>query len=402
MYTTKDYLEDRLQHPRRSQLNTIQSIILYLFLIVNTFQYSIWGIFEPIYGYLRVLSIILVIFLTLTVPIKRILYTIKANQFIRWFCILLGVFSLLSFSLYAFFNANIDFSTHRDLLLTTITLIIGYNLSLSKGQLARYIYTYIIAASISALSFLMRFGVHISSFYFEGVYKNQIGVFLGIFSIISISLIFSQGINNRRKRNVLLLCTIILILTIAILRARTSLLFVFAVIVYSIVINKSMKTKNKLFLFACIATILIAFSSEIYRVFVANKDISDINNISSGRIGRILDGLAFLKNHPLSGSLWQEKYLGEIIHVYILKRIVDYGLLLSIPIIILYIYTWFIALKNIVTHRKDFVNSLVPLTLFFLLLVSLNEYSYPFSPLSSVFIVYLMFGQYLKNNSSLI
>ena len=163
-----------------------------------------------------------------------------------------------------------------------------------------------------------------------------------------------------------------------------------------------MKTKNKLFLFACIATILIAFSSEIYRVFVANKDISDINNISSGRIGRILDGLAFLKNHPLSGSLWQEKYLGEIIHVYILKRIVDYGLLLSIPIIILYIYTWFIALKNIVTHRKDFVNSLVPLTLFFLLLVSLNEYSYPFSPLSSVFIVYLMFGQYLKNNSSLI
>ena len=127
MYTTKDYLEDRLQHPRRSQLNTIQSIILYLFLIVNTFQYSIWGIFEPIYGYLRVLSIILVIFLTLTVPIKRILYTIKANQFIRWFCILLGVFSLLSFSLYAFFNANIDFSTHRDLLLTTITLIIGYN-----------------------------------------------------------------------------------------------------------------------------------------------------------------------------------------------------------------------------------------------------------------------------------
>ncbi len=399
IYTPKEYLEDRLQNPQRSQLNTIQSIVLYLFLIVNTFQYSIWGIFEPIYGYLRVLSIILVILLALTIPIKRVLYTIKANQFTRWFCILLGVFSLLSFSLYAFFNANIDFSTHRDLLLTIITLIIGYNLSLSKGQLARYIYTYIIAASISALSILMRFGIHISSFYFEGVYKNQIGVFLGIFSIISISLLFSQDIKNRRKRNVLLLCSIILLLTIAILRARTSLLFVFAVIVYSIAINKSMKTKNKLFIFVCIAVILIAFSGEIYRIFVANKDVSDLNNISSGRIGRILDGLTFLKNHPLSGGLWHEKYNGGIIHVYILKRIVDYGLLLSIPIIILYVYTWCVTLKNILVNKRNFINALAPLILLFILLVSLNEYSYPFSPLSSIFIVYLLFGNYLSTST---
>ena len=245
----------------------------------------------------------------------------------------------------------------------------------------------------------MRFGIHISSFYFEGVYKNQIGVFLGIFSIISISLLFSQDIKNRQKRNVLLLCSIILLLTIAILRARTSLLFVFAVIVYSIAINKSMKTKNKLFIFACIAVIFIAFSGEIYRIFVANKDVSDLNNISSGRIGRILDGLTFLKNHPLSGSLWQEQYSGGIIHVYILKRYVDYGLLLSIPITILYVYTWCVTLKNILVNKRNFIKALAPLILLFILLVSLNEYSYPFSPLSSIFIVYLLFGNYLSTST---
>lgn len=372
--------------------NRKQHVLLYLLLLVNTFQYSFWGCQEPLYGKLRIITIILLVLLFASCLFSRksLLKNIICIPVIKIFFWCLIFFTLPSVILLSL-GASISFSSHRDIFITLIIIVIGSNIEFTAKSYKNFLSVYILAGAICASSFISFLGFKIPEYYFIGLYKNQLTPFFSILSIIT----FNFLLKDKKKLLYILLLGVYLSV-IAILRGRAALLSLTITFILYIWISPKISIYLKLLLIA-IPAIYFAFNPKIiYEIFVAGKDIADINSVSSGRIERIHDGLMFLNDNLLKGSLWYPQYNGDIVHVYILKRIIDFGLLLATPIIILYFYIFISGTKDAVSqHSTDNLRH-APLAIFFLFLVSLNEYSYPFSPVSSTMLAYLTYGVFLR------
>lgn len=135
-----------------------------------------------------------------------------------------------------------------------------------------------------------------------------------------------------------------------------------------------------------------AAGRSIWDSLTANRDVGNVDDLSSGRVSLIEDALAFIPDHFLLGNLFSDPaYLG-VPHNYVLNKFVQFGVLGSVPFIALYVGLWRRALKG----RGDAgpgeeIRDLSGKLLLFLLFVSLWEYSYPFGPgVSSAFVWMLM------------
>ncbi len=127
-----------------------------------------------------------------------------------------------------------------------------------------------------------------------------------------------------------------------------------------------------------------------------NRIITDLNALSSGRIQLIEDSFVWIKTYPLFGFIGVESIpISEYTHVFILHTWMQYGLLGSFPFLLFYLFFVLIIIKILFNIEKDVFSILVFMLLSVSYVISLLEYSYPYGPGVSQFILWMMLGQYV-------
>lgn len=389
-------MEIRLQG-RRTAVGVVQLVILYLILIVNCLQQSVFALDSHVYEILRCMTIGAFACLVVTVPFRCIIRSLCEVKCIRFVSISLLVFVTISLLL-LLFGADFSFSTHRDLLITLLLLLCGYNLKVSQEDVDVYVGVYVIGGALVALSFLVEYGFSVPEHYLAGVYKNQIGVLYGVLFLFCISLIAT-----RRRPILFFICLIVLLWGLLVLRARTSLSIAVILMLFFTVLLPGVSRKVKFLVVLLVVGVIFCFKDALFNAFFSGKDLNDIDSISSSRISRVSESIDFLRRNFLDGSLWEDKYPGKRVHVFMLDLLVRFGFVLALPVLVVYIYLFRVGLVR--AFRMSIARSVlgvVPFCVLFLLITGLNEFSLPFSPASVTYLVYLALGLYLRalNSSS--
>jgi O-antigen ligase len=244
--------------------------------------------------------------------------------------------------------------------------------------------------------------------------KNQIGPMIG-YSI----LIFLYFINSYKKIWLKMIASGLVVFSLLILlavRNRSAIVGISLMIVfilgYSIYIGiKKLLQNNKrevLITFGVITIVTFiglqleviqALLERIWLSITYNRVITDLNSLSSGRYQLILDSFMWIETYPLFGFIGIETIpISEYTHVYVLHTLMQYGILGSIPFLIFYVVLILLTLRILIRIDRDPINLLIFMIFSVSLIISVLEYSYPYGPGVSQFILWFVLGQYTFRN----
>jgi hypothetical protein len=244
-------------------------------------------------------------------------------------------------------------------------------------------------------------------------YKNQIGPLLGISAIIVGLSIFDRRFLNVKYLGIFSKIIIFALLMGCILTMRNR-AGTFAILItiplYLIFDKKIFTNRNNLFVVLLIASVIVSLYflgplksivDFIFTSFTQNYDIDDLESISAGRWSVYLKAIDFIKEFPLFGSLGGARFVASSsIHHYLLKKWVTYGILLSLPLTVLYLYLYLFVFKNIFNNKIDKSYTIVVWILLFSLVVSNLEHSFPYGPGVSQAMIWVLLAQFIKANSN--
>jgi O-antigen ligase len=308
---------------------------------------------------------------------------------------------------------NFPLSGYTDLFIPLGILVISYTINLNKKELSFLVNSYAFLAIVMGVMLVLYYGggFILRVQYIGGASKNQTGP---IISIAIISLIF-QLFNSKNYKRIckflyFLSFSILGMSALVVLRNRAGLLGV-GVVLFIYLLSKM---RNKIYLnkiliitlviFVMIILILAGFLDPLINIiidsFTLNYDVTDLDSLSAGRIRVYLDSVDFISEYPLFGEINSNELFYDIPHNYILNKWVNFGLLGSLPFIILYIYLWIFLFKNFFAVKNSESN-IYQLAIWLLLLVlttSFFEYAHPFSPGVTQIMVWFMIGIYLRIN----
>ena len=227
----------------------------------------------------------------------------------------------------------------------------------------------------------------------EETSKNQICPFFTIIAIVSFALSMKNGINIV-NRLYFIFVSIICNLPSLYLLNRTSLLG-FALVAFLIVYSKA-KVKGLIILSLLLFVIIFVAGSSLtdvlYESVVGERDTSDIDSLSSNRSSLISIAVDFIFENPLIGGMGvPASNLPSNVHVYVLYNIVRYGLIGSLPFLILYCTIIQVFLK---AYKKKHI--LCTGVLMLALLESLAEYASPFGPGTTYVFCYTIVGIFIR------
>jgi len=292
-------------------------------------------------------------------------------------------------------------------------LFLGYKYNFNNNELNRFINNYIILATIMGIAniFIYGIGLEIPKYYVENISKNQIGPILSISSIACIYLLLN-GLMKKNYLKFIVLYMIIFsidIICLALIRNRSGLLATFIIILFLSIFYYRHNKRSKYFItiaLIIIVVILIVIPnisknllSFFYNSFTANYDISDIDNLSAGRISIYELSINFIRKNIWLGELKSYEYVPGIPHNYLLNKLVKYGLIGSSPLIFFYFYLFIFLLKEIFNKIKS--NEIIDLSILLLsqgIIISFFEYTYPYGPGISQALSWLLLGHYLSRN----
>ena len=166
-------------------------------LFLSAFQFSVWGVVEGNYGILRNI-IIASIVLLFAVSFRNPFIAIRKIPVIKVHFGGLILFTIILISLLPW-DYKINFSPLRDLALTFVIILIGYNLSLSEKQIINIIAIFIVLNAFSALSIVNNFanGFVIHEQYLP-IPKNQFAPVYGVAFILALY----QGFKTKGFRKI--------------------------------------------------------------------------------------------------------------------------------------------------------------------------------------------------------
>jgi hypothetical protein len=293
-------------------------------------------------------------------------------------------------------------------------IVCALSLDLSKKELNIFIFAYVILALIMGLRSIFYYGdgFVISRDVYIIAHKNQIGPLLGVAALITLLSIFDKRILNIKFLGIVpkLIIFALIMGCILVMRNRAGATAIIITTIFFLLISKKILF-NKDYL---MVTILILSSlvllyyigplrsivDFIWESFTRNYDISDLDSFSAGRWNSYLDAINYVIKSPLLG-----RYTGGPIegfrhgaHNFLLYKWTYYGLILSLPIAILYIYMYFFVIKNVAKNHNS-TALLVGWLMFFSLIISNLEYTYPFGPGVSQLMLWFLFGVNLKSTT---
>lgn len=140
------------------------------------------------------------------------------------------------------------------------------------------------------------------------------------------------------------------------------------------------------------------------RSFLGSSNINDIESLTSGRSSRASDAIAFILKYPLFGALNDVYYIFNpafrIPHQFLLWKLVKYGILGSLPYIVVYISLIIYSIR--LFRHKCIINDVTLINLSSAIILSFAEYSAPFGPATSFIICYIVTGYSFKYNINMV
>ena len=273
---------------------------------------------------------------------------------------------------------------------------IGYGASINERHLEFLIIIYGISSIILGLYSMNYYvgALTIEDYMYAVEAKNQIGQIVGTGAVGLLIILFPIG--NKYEfffKVILLILSVILLFT---LRCRTALLAFLLFGVYCYLKGSTAKYKiiYTILMIIAIPFFLPMITSFMETVFVGSKDITDLDDLSSGRMDRNIYAIYYFFNYPLMGELVTESGIPNI-HNYFLHRLVNYGLC-GLPILAVYFTALFYFIKKWIRldiRNKDYVGFWMMTIPFF---CSLLEPSAPFGPGLVQAVPFLIFGCSLR------
>jgi len=376
--------------------NDISYLLLIYLIVLIAIQFSSLGISEGNYVILRGIIIGLIILIFLFSLNKSLISTLLKSKTLIIHSLILFLSIIVLLVVIPFSKMDIRISPIRDLFLSLIIMVIGINLILTKRQFNRLLLLFIISFTLSALSIVFKYsnGFNILEYYLP-IPKNQFAPAFGTAFIISLYIAFQK---DTKFKILYFFLSVLLLASLLVIRGRATLVSVFIttfIIVFFYIKNK----KYKIFTIFIIIALLPYIDTFIYEALFLNYDLTDINSISTGRLERNLEGISFLIEYPLFGEL-EHKFSGLTIHNYILYILVSYGIILGAIILIPFLKYISVTLMGIKRNSYQYYE-VGPLVMVILLIISMFEYTYPYSPGSSTFFPFFLLGQYIQMNNKI-
>jgi hypothetical protein len=337
----------------------------------------------------------------------------KHNRFIMYFLILI----LYSAGIYLIASQTASSFSLTELLVPFGIFIFGYSLNLDRKELYRYLIIYVVYSILLSIAIIIFYdvGISITSNYFLST-KNQIGPITCYASIIALFFsLYSNKVfikNNKMKSLIFFIFYISLLIFILIIRNRSGLISVsiasIILLVYRLkgVRSKKVLLTSTIMLFGALVVLLVSGTLEIIFNFVydsifLNYDFTDINSISAGRINGYINALSYLDGNLIFGELIGNA-CSTVPHNYVLNLVVELGVVLSIPMLILYFSLWYFVIKFSVTKKqKSYLGLLLMGMMLISLILSLFEYTYPYGPGVAQFILWLLFGYFYRQQRNI-
>ena len=323
-------------------------------------------------------------------------------QPIRVFLILLGVVSLSFMLLY---SLNLVEGLHevRALLISFIALLFGTMLKCNNKEILTISFFYIIAVLLVGY---LQITQNIGDFVIEDTYintaKNAFGPMIAIAGVLSVLIAFTHGY-NKLVRVFMAVTAIIALIEVATVRARLVtitfiLLFLFILFKYF----KVMTSKNKgrgsvvIYLVVLITILAIIFSSlqeYIWNSLIQNKE----GDFTSGRLTAYYDGMDIFLSSPFFGNLVLQEKVGWV-HNYLLLNLSTYGLVFSLPLLVLYFYLVYVIILGLKKRDLFIPQNFGYIIILISFIVSLGEPTYPYGPGTTNFLPFLLLGVSLNHN----
>ena len=370
----------------------ICNLCLYSTLLLINIAYCPGIILTPNYNIIILITFAclgLILFITL----KEI-----PSRIIKWLFIYFS--TTLAYSCLTFiFSGIFPFGIAQNIILSTIFIIIGYSV---RGYNS-VSFTKITKVFIFSSLFLGMYSVikNVNGFIITDTYafslKNSSSVLLAT-SIILCTYIITETTIKRKLLWYILLA--LLSLCLITFRCRTAILGT-AIGLFFIICRKKLLLNifniyNIGLIITALLTIYIFNLSPIdflYDSLFANKDVNDVNSITSGRLSTYQIGMDVFGENPWFGNSAVNKDLPPIDNFLISTLSTNgiCGALINFPI---YIITWIVCIWGICKQQGK---ELYPFILLLLLcLTSITEAPFPYGPGTSVFFSWFFFGWHIK------
>lgn len=364
-------------------------VVLFSILSFTPFVNEISGL----YGLLsNGLLVILAITTIMVISINRVIN----NGFLLVFFFVLLVNIIQTLVFYAA-GMRIRWADFLSLIYIFLFISIGYCLPIQKekwdGLIKLFSFLSVSLGVLSVFYYLGSISLLTDMYAIEA--KNQIGqvVAMGCMALVIICFRFPI-----KKRWFWLMVMIVGIVSLFVIRCRTAMLaFLICFFIYLFKVAKN--TTNKVWIFILplvLMLVFLVFQDKIFvffeEAFVGNKNIDDINSLSTGRMERNIQGLSFVLQHPFYGELKGASDIPQI-HNYIINRLTAYGIF-SFP----YLFLYFLVLVKVIKSWKgDNTNVIGGLLLTIPFISSLLEPGAPFGPGMVQVFPYLLLGMSMKS-----
>lgn len=281
----------------------------------------------------------------------------------------------------------------RPLLLSVFIYVVAYNLgwNLEQDKLENYLLAYVVS------------GVVVTTFVYKAMIGNGFSWSSKVYAYTSknsvsqiiltaiILLVFLHGKKNKIFDIACDMATIALTISLLMLKSRASLLGI-VVVVFSVLFSKKYEKSTKVLIWFVVIAFVIALGvNEEFRRFIvdsilfAGRDRSDINSISSGRVGMINEFPSLFWDKPILG------YGQYYVESMPLDAFVETGLFGGLCINVIALSPVLYSLRAYKRYNKSFD--------YLLLIVSICYYTNglfeqiaPFGPGVKCYFLWLLFG----------
>lgn len=377
------------------------------YILVFIITLSIVQVFPVIkdtyYNEIRVLLYTVFILLgSVKIVSNKYIYRNKFNVY--FLMVLLYTFTLSSILLlvgesYKYFEMLVPFGIY----------ISSYTTEFTEEEVKKILMWYIVLTLILGFSSIFYYGegFNITQQYFLSS-KNQIGPMIGYGGFISFYIGFYT--KDKPMKISMFLSGLSSVILLSVIRNRTGLLMLLVLFLLLFYKNKKEEIGTKKYyvsILIFLVFLFILFLLDVHKLlynwfeqaFFLNYTVGDLDSISAGRWDVYTQSLSFIGEYPWLGELSKNYFLSGTPHNYLLYNWVKYGLVFTIPMSVFYIYLWRYSLLGLFKENMGNFLSLANWLLLYSLLISLLEYTYPYTPGSAQLIVWFVLGQLVLNKN---
>lgn len=382
-------------------------MLLNTFIILSFFQ-KLPLIFESYYKFLTV--ILFILFFCILVGILSEISIHKNIEKIVLVFVFLSVYSVcIEFLAKITSNSQIN---SKELILPLLFIVIGKYSPISKNYYIIYTWQSVILGLSIVYYYVGTFEILTNYAYGS---KNQIGPMIAFGAVIA--LVYSFYTHNRWNKAISISFFIVILIVLMLIRARATLVALLAASIILVIFNLNVRIKNRLnyrlifFFLVSMSLLFLLLSLEFFQnfrqsiisfviqAFTKNYNIYDLNSLSAGRTIVYKEVLKSVFWEAPFGLVNKEILIAGTPHNYILNKALNVGYIGALPYVYLYIYLFRISLFQ---SKSNMLCQISSMLLFVGLIVGLFEYTLPFGPFSSTYIIWFSLGQAIRKREEIL